>query len=830
MVTLTIDGKQVQASKAATILDAAEDAGIKIPVLCHAKKLLPYGACRVCLVEVEQMKGRLIPACTTPVTEGMVVTTTSDQINKVRKTVMEFLLVNHVVDCPICDKGGECDLQDLTYDFEVCGNRFKDAKFSLETDERNPFIERNMNRCVLCGKCVRVCDEIVAYGSYSFINRGFDTKVATAYDRELNCEFCGQCVSMCPVGALLPRPFKFKARPWQLKEVDSVCGYCGNGCTLTLGVLNNKVETIRFNDKIGVNDGNLCVRGRFGYSFINAEDRLQKPLVRKHGRLEPASWSEAMDAVAAGFEKARGDKGVGILSGGRLTNEEFFFLGHLADKVLRTPHLDHSGGECYKGVTEGLAETLGVKASTGTFPQVEECDAILAIRSDFYETHPVFGMVVNQAVKRHNAKFVVVSDKKGKFTKLPGTQTLLTKPGTEISILNALAHVLLVEDLAQTDGVEGVEALRAALADFAPKVVAAKAGISAEAIEKAARDLAQGKNKAILLAYGLPYNAYSRELGVAAANLAILCGALAGEKGGLFLCGEKANSQGAIDQAIVPRQGGMGAQQMLAAAADGELSALYVIGEDPLASYPDRARTQAALEKVPFLVVQDLFLTETAREADVILPAVSFAEKEGTFTNAERRVQRLRPGVKSPGEARSDLAIFSLLAGRMGSSLSFTGPKAVFAEMASSVPGYQGLNFDAIGPQGVVWGGENLAPQWRKVKAVAGGEPVAARFQMVTGSALYHSGTLSVRAKGPLAAMAESYVEFAFEDATELGIADADLVSVRGNGEELRLKAKIGKRLQRGMVFVPYHFADAGVNKVFRGEAAVAVEISKASV
>lgn len=305
MVNLTIDGKQITVSKTSTIYQAAVQAGIDIPVLCYAKKLLPYGACRVCLVEVEQMKGRLIPSCTTPVTEGMVVTSISDEIRKVRKTVLEFLLVNHVIDCPVCDKAGECDLQDLTYEYEVNSNRFVGEKFDLPTDEVNPLIERNMNRCVLCGKCARVCDEIVGFGSYSFINRGFETKIATAFDRGLDCEFCGQCVSMCPVGAILPRPFKFKARPWQLKEVDSVCGYCGNGCTVTFGVLNNKVETIRFSDKNGVNDGNLCIRGRFGYSFINSGDRLTKPLVKKGDQLVEVEWDEALNVVADGLKKLR---------------------------------------------------------------------------------------------------------------------------------------------------------------------------------------------------------------------------------------------------------------------------------------------------------------------------------------------------------------------------------------------------------------------------------------------------------------------------------------------------------------------------------------------
>ena len=440
-----------------------------------------------------------------------------------------------------------------------------------------------MNRCVLCGKCVRVCDEIVGFGSYSFINRGFESKIATAFDRGLNCEFCGQCVSMCPVGAILPRPFKFKARPWQIKEVDSVCGYCGNGCTVTLGVLRDKVETIRFNDKTGVNDGNLCIRGRFGYSYVNSEERLKKPLVRKDGQLVEVEWKEALDAVVAGFRKGRDQKQVGILAGARLTNEELFLLKNLAE-TLGTANLDHSGGECYKGLTEGLKETLGVTSSTGTFPQVENCDVILAIRSDFYETHPVFGMVVNQAVKRHDAQLIVVSDKKGKFTRLPHAETLLTCPGLEVNVLNALAQVLIEEGLALTEGVEGLGALKKVLAAYAPDKVEAETGISAEALRQAARQLAGAKKSAILLAYGLPYSAHSRELGIAAANLAILTGNAGREGSGLYLCGEKANSQGAIDLGILPGKGGLGARAMLDAAAAGKLCALYVVGEDPLSS------------------------------------------------------------------------------------------------------------------------------------------------------------------------------------------------------------------------------------------------------
>jgi len=826
MVNLTIDGTQVTVSKTATIYEAAKEIGIKIPVLCYAKKLMPYGACRFCLVQVEQMKGRLIPACTTPVSEGMVVTTTSEEIEKVRKTVMEFLLVNHVLDCPVCDKGGECDLQDLAYEFGSTSNRFEGEKFDLPTDEVNPLIERNMNRCVLCGRCVRVCDEVVGYGSYSFINRGFETKIATAYDRGLSCEFCGQCVSLCPVGAILPRPFKFKARPWQIKEVDSVCGYCGNGCTVTLGVKDNKVETIRFNDEIGVNDGNLCIRGRFGYSYVNHEDRLTKPLVRKDGQLVEVEWDEALQVAADGLAKAQQGQGAGILSGARLTNEELFMLKQVA-KTLGTENLDNSGGECYKGITEGLKETLGVAASTGTFPQIEHADVILAIRSDFYETHPVVGMVVNQAIRRNEAQLLVVADKKGKLDKLPRAKTLLSQPGLELDVINAMCKVLLDEGLAKTDGVDGVEELQAALADFGPAEVAKRTGVDAAALQAAAKQLAGAGNAAILLAYGLPYQGLNKELATAAANLAMLTGIAGREGSGLYLCGEKANSQGAIDLGILPQGNGLGARAMLAAAAEGKLDALYVVAEDPLSSYPDRDSIAKSLENVPFLVVQDLFLSPTAEQADVVLPAASFAEKDGTFTNAERRIQRVRHGIKSPGEARSDGAILTSLAGKLGSTLAFTGSAAIFAEIGKEVPAYAAFNYNEIGPQGVVWGGETLQPASRKLVAVAGGVAADGDFKLVTGSALYHSGTVSTRAKGPTAVLSEAYLELCREDAAELKVADGDLVKVSGNGTELKLKAKVGNRLPKGVVFAPYHFAEAQVNRLYKGEAVIPVKLSK---
>jgi len=390
-----------------------------------------------------------------------------------------------------------------------------------------------------------------------------------------------------------------------------------------------------------------------------------------------------------------------------------------------------------------------------------------------------------------------------------------------------MAKVLLDEGLAQTEGVEGIEELKAALADFSPAQVAERSGVDAELLQATARQLAEAKNAAILMAYGMPYQGLNKELATAVANLALLTGIPGREGSGLYLCGEKSNSQGAIDLGVLPQGNGQGAQAMLGAAAEGKLDALYVVAEDLLSSYPDRDKTAKSLEKIPFLVVQDIFLSATALQADVVLPAASFAEKDGTFTNAERRIQRVRPGIPSPGEARTDGAIFAALADKLGSTLSFTGPAAIFAEIGKDVPAYAEFNFNEIGPQGVVWGGETLQIANRKVSFAGAGETVEGDFKLVTGSALYHSGTVSTKAKGPTAVLDEAYLELCREDAKELAVVDGDLVKVSGNGAELKLKVKVGNRLPKGVLFAPYHFAEAQVNRLYKGEAVVSVKVSK---
>lgn len=578
MVNLTIDDKQVTAPKTATIYEAAKLNGIKIPILCHDKKLKPFGACRMCLVEVEQMKGRQIPACTTPATEGMIIRTSTPDIVKARKMVLELLLLNHPIDCPVCDKGGDCDLQNLTYEYKVSANRFTDEKFHHAIDYTNPLIERDMNRCVLCGKCARICDEIVSFGALTFIDRGIETKIGCEFDDALNCEFCGSCVSVCPVGSLLARPFKFKARWWALTKQKSVCGYCGTGCNLTLGVKDNKVQTTVYDENQGFHKGQLCVRGRFGYQFINSDKRLTKPLVRKNGALTESTWDEALEIVAG---RLKGGSAVAALATPRLTNEELSLFKKLLLENVGSKNFDHAAGYAHAALTEGFARSFGASASSASILDIQKSDLLLVIKTDAYETHPVVGFEVNMAVKNKGVKLSILSDKRGKLSKLPDAKTLVHRPGSEVAILNAIAKTILDEKL--VDGtaatVAGYAELEKALSGFSAEAVAAQSGLTAADIKKLASEYAAAGKALIIFPVGQAYSGHTADLASAAANLAILTGKYGKEGCGVLCLSEKSNSQGAVDMGFYAQDGGLNALQILDACAGGTVKTLFVAGK-----------------------------------------------------------------------------------------------------------------------------------------------------------------------------------------------------------------------------------------------------------
>ncbi len=823
MVNLTIDDKQVTAPKSATIYEAAKLNGIKIPILCHDNKLKPFGACRMCLVEVEQMKGRQIPACTTPVTEGMIIRTSTPDIVKARKMVLELLLLNHPIDCPVCDKGGDCDLQNLTYEYKVSTNRFTDEKFHHEIDYNNPLIERDMNRCVLCGKCARICDEIVSFGALTFIDRGIETKIGCEFEDALNCEFCGSCISVCPVGSLLARPFKFKARFWSLTKKKSVCGYCGTGCNLTLGVKDNKVLTTLYDENQGFHKGQLCVRGRFGYQFINSEKRLTTPLIRKNGVLTEATWDEALEVVAG---RLKGGIAVAALATPRLTNEELTLFKKLMLENVGSRNFDHSAGYAHSALTEGFARSFGTAASSASILDIQKSGLLLVIKTDAYETHPVVGFEINMAVKNKDVKLSILSDKRGKLSKLPGAKTLVHAPGSEIAVLNAMARSILDDKLADGSAaaVPGFAELEKALAAFAPEAVSAQSGLSAADIKQLAADYAAAEKALILFPSGQAYAGHDGELASAVANLAILTGKIDREGCGVLCMSEKNNSQGAADMCFYAQDGGLDGLQIIDACTSGSIKTLFVAGENPLVSYPNRNKVKAALDAVECLVVADLFLTETAAMADVVLPVCSFAEKEGTFTSTDRRVQYVKPAIRKNVQCKSDFEVFSALIDKLGGQAPAT-PAAMFKEIAANTPGYDGMSYITLGDNGA-FAAVSIKPEFVVPKAAA--IPAeAGKLALVTGSALYHSGTLSQYGEGPMHVCPENYLEMSRKDAASYKVSENDLITVTSATGSLKLKAKVSPRMPEGVVFAPYHFSAAPVNTVWSGAAVTMVSLSK---
>ena len=862
MVTLTIDGVQVSVPPGTMILEAAEKAGVKIPTLCYNKRLMPFGACRICVVQQKGRRG-LIPACFNPVRHGMEILTNTPEVIKARKIQLQLILISHPLECPVCDAGGQCQLQNLVYEYGVAENPFKGPKANLPTDHVSPFIERNLNRCVLCGMCVRIDDEVVGANELSFLGRGWKTKIGTDFDRPMNCEFCGQCVSVCPVGALNDRIFLHKARVWDLKETHTTCGYCGVGCTLTVGTRDSRILRVRADENLGINQGNLCVKGRYGWEYIHSRERLTSPLIKKDGSFVKVSWEEAIGLVAQRFQEIKAEKGGAELAGlcsSRLTNEELYLYQKFMRGVLGTNHIDHAGGYSYAGHL-ALRDSLGYAGSTNSIREIRKADVIIALRSDLSETHPVIKSEVVLAVKRRKSKLIVVNSRNIYLNKFSAFN-LLVKPGSEVALVNGMMRAILREGLAKEEFVqsrtEGIESLKRSLEEYTPEKVEAMTGVAAKSLVEAARLFAKAAKGVILISTGQASGKQDAALARAASNLALLTGQIGKESAGIYILGEKNNTQGALDMGVTPSllpgyadlqdaaerrrfekawemtfpgNPGMGALDILQAAEEGKIKGLYIVGENPAVLYPDAGRTKKALAALDFLVVQDCFLTETASAAQVVLPAVTFAEKEGTFTNAERRVQRVRPALQPIGEARPDLWIFQELAKVMGYSWGRISAASVMDEVRSLVPLYGGMEYTRLDKSsGLQWpcpsadhpgtpilyekefpgGKAKLIPAFFEEERVEGEFP----YLLVTGPILFHSGSLSTRSPGLSRLRGNSYVEVHPEDAAQLGLTNYQEVALKSKHGKITVKAAISEKTAPGVLFIPYHFGLHGGNQL----------------
>lgn len=729
-INLTIDGQEIEVAPGTTILEAARLLGIDIPTFCHDPELPPNGACRICVVEVENARA-LVAACVAPAGPGMVVHTESERVVKARKNNLSLMLANHPLDCITCEKTGECKLQDYCYRYGVATSEYSGAVKDLPYDNTNAFFNRDMNKCILCGICVGKCQHVVGAGAIDFTKRGFVTNVGPGFEdaiEDSTCVFCGMCIDNCPVGALVPKYVTGKGRPWQVEHVSSVCPYCSIGCNIDLHVRDNEIIGVTPVKDNPVNRGHLCVRGKFGWDFVHSEDRVTAPLVKADGVFVEVSWEEALDYIVDNIKDIQSRYGadslMGLSSPGA-GNEDSYLFQRLI-RSMGTNNVDSYTRHCHAPSVRAMMEAFGNAATTNSLEELASTGAVLVVGANPAQDHPIIEYRVREAVQK-GARLVVASSEMIELVDVCD-YFLEHRPGTEIALLNAMAAVIIEEELYDSDFVnnrtEGFDELKAALAGYTPADAAAITGLDAEEIRAAAVAYASAEKAAIVTA------AAAGDLAGALANLALLTGNIGRESTGIYVPYAENNMQGSADMGVlpdvltgyqhladsavrekfsrawgvqVPENPGKSAAEVFERGKQSGIKAMYIMGENPVSCGGDKANTEAFLKNLDFLVVQDIFMTETASLADVVLPAAAFAEKTGTCTNLERRVQLTQPAVEPPGEVFPDWAILVELAEWMGLEWDFAGPEEVFDEIASLTPSYAGLSYLRLAEKGLQW-------------------------------------------------------------------------------------------------------------------------------
>lgn len=865
LLTVTINGRRLQVPAGTNILQAAEAHGIHIPTLCYEEGLTATGACRLCVVEIKGAR-KLAAACTTPVAEGMEIYTESERVVAARREVLRLLLANHDLRCLTCERNGDCRLQDYCYRYKVEDTPYEGVLREYPIDSDNPFFIRDYSKCIRCGKCVLICAEVNGAHVYDFMERGIDTKVTSAYDdnlQETTCTACGMCVNVCPVGALVEKSTLWKGRAWEIEKVTTTCPYCGVGCQLKLKVKDGRIIGVAA-DKSGSNRGHLCAKGQFGWDFVHSPDRLTRPLVRKNGRLVETSWEEALALTAARFRTILhryGGKAIAGLSSAKATNEENYLFQKFMRAVLKTNNVDHCARLCHSSTVAGLATAFGSGAMTGSLDDLLAAEVIFLIGANTTEAHPVTGYRIKQAVRR-GTKLIVADPRRIELVKYADVW-LRHRPGTDIALLNGLAHVILQENLWDKEFVathsEGFDEWRRVVEKYPPERVAQICEVEADTIVRAARLFGRARRGCIVYAMGITQHRSGTQNVMAVANLAILTGNVGREGTGVFPLRGQNNVQGACDMGALPNyypsyqpvedadvrrrfqefwgtelpaEPGLTVTEMMTAAAAGKIKAMYIMGENPVLSDPDAAHVEEVLKNLEFLVVQDIFLTETARLADVVFPAASFAEKDGTFTNTERRIQRVRKAVLPPGEAKADWETIVALAREMGYPWKYPrGPEEIMSEIARCTPLYGGINYSRLEEGGIQWpcptsdhpGTPRLHAQgfsrgkgkFHPVEHIPAAEEPDRNYPLIltTGRNLhqFHTGSMSRRSRLHQLRPYELMMIHP-QDAAARGIKDGDTVAVASRRGEVVTRVQVTDDVPPGTVFMTFHYPEVPTN------------------
>lgn len=870
LININIDNIEVKVEEGITILDAAKGVGIKIPTLCVMPELgFTPGSCRICVVEVLGVPA-LVASCAYPVRKGLEIHTNNKRVVRARKMTLEFLLANHPLDCMTCEKSGSCILEDLAYDFGIKKSRFEQNKKQIPLDETNPFIIRDLNKCVLCGRCVEICNEIQQSNIIDFGYRGTKTEIIVEGGTDLrnsNCVFCGQCVAVCPVGALIDKEAQGKGRTWEFKKVKTTCNYCGCGCNFDFNIKEGQVVKVTSNSESVVNGINLCAKGRFGYDYIHHKDRLTTPLIRKNGKLEKASWEEALQLISdkfSQFKKENGSDSLGVLSSAKCTNEENYLLMKFARAVLGTNNVDHCARLCHSATVAGLAQAFGSGAMTNSIEEIANTSVIYLTGSNTTENHPIIALEIKKAVIKNGAKLIVADPREIELAKY-ATLWLRQRPGTDVALFNGLMNVIISEGLEDKKFInrrtEGYEELKKTILKYTPEIVEKITGVSAEDIRKAARIYATAPTVSLIYSMGITQHITGTDNVLSTANIAMLTGNVGKESTGVNPLRGQSNVQGACDLGALPNvysgyqkvtdpqvrdkfskawgvdlsdEVGLTVVEILNAAYEGKIKGIFIMAENPAMSDPDLNHTREALKRVEFLVVSDIFMTETAELADVVLPGVTIAEKDGTITNTERRVQLIRKAIEPIGNSKPEWQIICELAQKMGYNMSYRNPAEIMEEIANLTPIYGGMYYNRLEKAGLQWPcldanhpgtkylhkdkfsrgkGKFFAVEFKEAAELPDEEYP---FLFTTGRVLYHfhTGTVTRRSKGLNEIYPEALVEINPRDAQELKVEEGEFIEVTSRRGKIKAKAKVTEKSGKGVVFMSFHFHEAAANLI----------------
>jgi NADH-quinone oxidoreductase subunit G len=677
LLTLKINERETRVPPGTLIIEAARRLGIEVPSFCYYPGLSLQAACRMCLVEVEKAP-KLQTACTLVASEGMIVRTDTEQVHSARKNMLEFLLTNHPLDCPVCDKGGECELQDMVFRYGADQSRFAEEKLHAPEEKWSEAVYYDAPRCILCFRCVRVCDEGMDVKALGVGNRGALSVIIPNREDHLECEECGMCIDICPVGALTSGTYRYKTRPWEMQYKSTVCAHCSNGCKVTLSVRNNQILRANNRDMSGINGEFLCAKGRFGFDFPHHPERLKEPLVRRNGRLVTASWEDALSEVAARLHEVHETNGpgaIGFIGSNRTSNEENYLLGRLARATFGTNNVDHHRTADYAGLVSALGTTAG--SAMATMRQLYDAPAILLIGNDPSEQNPLVAWQIRAAIRHHGARLYAINARDIKLQR-KSKHFVRVAAGAESAAVSWLAAGKGSFDAAVA---KELGSLKAALEQESDVVIVFGAEITGAAIRDLVALGSRLKGQTRYIALG----DYANSRG--AADMGLLRDRLPG-----YASVTDATARDAFGKlwgATLPAEPGLSTSQMLDAAATGKLKALYVVGANPLKTFGVSADQ---LGKLELLVVHEMFMTETAQRADIVLPAACAYEKDGTVTNTAGEVQLLRKGLDVMGP-RTDFDLLRILSHQLaklglGRAIHLRTPEAAFDEIRRGVSGY----------------------------------------------------------------------------------------------------------------------------------------------